>query len=62
TKPAQAERFKTPQGFVGAKVATVRLATGDAVWRYGLSQAGIDWKSQVTIQELDSPAAVLEAV
>ncbi|MDR3590518.1 MAG: ABC transporter substrate-binding protein [Negativicutes bacterium] len=61
-RPENAERFKTPQGFVGAKVATVRLASGDAVWRYGLSKAGIDWKTQVTIQELDSPAAVLEAV
>jgi len=62
TKPENVDKFKTLQGFVGTKVATVRLATGDAVWRQALSKAGIDWKSQVTIQELDSPAAVLEAV
>ncbi|MDF2875146.1 MAG: transporter, substrate-binding protein aliphatic sulfonates family [Sporomusa sp.] len=62
TKPENAQQFSTLQGFVGKKVATVRLATGDAVWRSALSKAGIDWKTQVTIQELDSPAAVLEAV
>ncbi len=62
TKPENADQFKNPQSFVGKKIATVRLATGDAVWRSALSKAGIDWKTQVTIQELDSPAAVLEAV
>jgi len=61
-KPENAQQFTTIQGFVGKKVATVRLATGDAVWRSALTDAGIDWKTQVTIQELDSPAAVLEAV
>ncbi|MZP42579.1 ABC transporter substrate-binding protein [Heliobacterium gestii] len=61
-KPENVDRFRTPQGFVGQRVATVRMSTGDAVWRYGLSQAGIDWKTQVTIMELDSPAAVMEAV
>ncbi len=61
-KPENAGQFSTLQGFVGKKVATVRLATGDAVWRSAMSKAGIDWKTQVTIQELDSPAAVLEAV
>lgn len=61
-KPENADQFKTLQGFVGKKVATVRLATGDAVWRSALSKAGIDWKNQVTIQELDSPASVMEAV
>ena len=61
-KPENADQFSSPQGFVGKKVATVRLATGDAVWRSAMSKAGIDWKTQVTIQELDSPAAVLEAV
>lgn len=62
TKPENADQFSTLQGFVGKKVATVRLATGDAVWRSAMSKAGIDWKTQVSIQELDSPAAVLEAV
>ncbi|WP_371379541.1 ABC transporter substrate-binding protein [Sporomusa aerivorans] len=62
TKPENVGQYSTIQGFVGKKVATVRLATGDAVWRSAMSKAGIDWKTQVTIQELDSPAAVLEAV
>lgn len=61
-KPENVDKFKTLQGFVGSKVAVVRLATGDAIWRQALSKAGIDWKTQVTIQELDSPTAVLEAV
>ena len=61
-KPENVDQYNTIQGFVGKKVATVRMATGDAVWRYALTQAGIDWKTQVTIQELDSPAAVIEAV
>ncbi|WP_425057823.1 hypothetical protein SCACP_23820 [Sporomusa carbonis] len=62
TKPENAQQFTTLQSFIGKKVATVRLATGDAVWRSAMSKAGIDWKTQVTIQELDSPSAVLEAV
>ncbi|WP_371366566.1 hypothetical protein SRRS_08700 [Sporomusa rhizae] len=62
TKPENAGQYSSLQGFVGKKVATVRLATGDAVWRAAMAKAGIDWKNQVTIQELDSPAAVLEAV
>jgi NitT/TauT family transport system substrate-binding protein len=61
-KPENADKFKDVKGFIGSKVATVRLATGDAVWRSALTKEGIDWKSQVTIQEIDSPATVLEAV
>ncbi|HWR40225.1 MAG TPA: ABC transporter substrate-binding protein [Patescibacteria group bacterium] len=62
TKPENADQFKNLEGFIGKKVATVRLATGDAVWRSALHKAGIDWKNQLTIQELDSPTAVIEAV
>lgn len=61
-KPENVEQFKTLEGFIGKKLATVRLATGDAVLRSAFSNEGIDWKTQVIIQELDSPAAVLEAV
>ncbi|MDD5348979.1 MAG: ABC transporter substrate-binding protein [Chthoniobacteraceae bacterium] len=46
----------------GKKVATVRLATGDAVLRGALDSAGVDWKKDVQIFELKSPPAVLEAV
>jgi NitT/TauT family transport system substrate-binding protein len=46
----------------GKKIATVRLATGDAVLRGALARAGIDLKKDVTIFELKSPPAVLEAI
>jgi len=46
----------------GKKVATVRLATGDAVLRGALDAAGVDWKKDVQIFELKNPPAVLEAV
>ena len=62
TKPENVERFKTQQGFKGSKIGTVRLSTGDAEWRANLVQAGIDLKTDLSIFELDSPAAVLEAV
>lgn len=46
----------------GKKLATVRLATADAIVRGALDAAGIDWKKDVQIFELKSPPAVLEAV
>lgn len=62
TRPEAAEQFKDIKNFKGKKVATVRLATGDVVFRGALKEAGIDWKKDLEIQELDSPSAVLEAV
>ncbi|MCL4439283.1 MAG: ABC transporter substrate-binding protein [Firmicutes bacterium] len=62
TKPERADQFKDLNNFKGKTVATVRLATGDVVFRGALQQAGIDWKKDLKVQELDSPAAVLEAV
>jgi len=61
-KPENEQRFKTSQGFKGAKLGTVRLSTGDAEWRAKLVKDGINLKSDLTIVELDSPASVLEAV
>jgi NitT/TauT family transport system substrate-binding protein len=61
-KPEKAEQFKNLKNYVGKTIATVRLSTGDVVFRGGLHSAGVDWKNQVTIKELDSPGAVLEAV
>ena len=46
----------------GRKVATVRLATGDAVLRGALHEAGLSWKDDLEIFELKSPGAVIEAV
>jgi NitT/TauT family transport system substrate-binding protein len=61
-KPENAERFKDLKNFRGATIGAVRLATGDVVFRAALSEAGIDWKKDLTIKEFDSPAAVMEAV
>ncbi len=46
----------------GKKVATVRMASGDAVLRGALTDAQVDWKSDVQIFELKNPPAVIEAV
>jgi len=61
-KPENADEFKDIKNFKGKKIATVRLATGDIVFRGGFTDAGIDWKKDLVINELESPAAVLEAV
>lgn len=61
-KADQADQFKDLKNFKGKTIATVRLATGDVVLRGALQEAGIDWKKDLTVQELDSPAAVLEVV
>jgi NitT/TauT family transport system substrate-binding protein len=62
TQPEKAEEFKDLKNYTGKTIATVRLSTGDVVFRGALAQAGIDWKTELTISELESPAAVLEAV
>jgi NitT/TauT family transport system substrate-binding protein len=58
----QAEALKDPKQFAGKRVATVRLATGDVVWRGELHEAGIDWEKDVEIVEMSSPADVIVAV
>jgi NitT/TauT family transport system substrate-binding protein len=60
--PENAKIIKTVADLKGKKVATVRLATGDAVFRGALEEAGLNWKTDVQIFELKSPPAVLEAV
>jgi NitT/TauT family transport system substrate-binding protein len=61
-KPEKAEQFKDLKNYQGKTLAVVRLATGDVVFRGALLEAGIDWRKDLTIHELESPAAVLEAV
>jgi NitT/TauT family transport system substrate-binding protein len=61
-KPEVADQLKDIESFKGKTIATVRLATGDIALRSALHNAGIDWKKDVTINELDSPASVLETV
>lgn len=60
--PEKAAELKDLQGYRGKTIATVRLATGDVVFRGALKDVGIDWRNDIIIRELDSPAAVLEAV
>lgn len=62
TTAANAGKVKKINDLKGKKVATVRLASGDAVLRGALNKAGIDWKSDVEIFELKNPPAVIEAV
>jgi NitT/TauT family transport system substrate-binding protein len=61
-KPEVAEKIKSVADLRGKTIATVRLATGDIVLRSALRNAGIDWKKDVTINEMESPAAALEVV
>jgi len=61
-KPENAGAIKTVANLKGKKIATVRLATGDAVLRGALEEAGLNWKTDVQIFELKAPPAVLEAV
>ena len=62
TKPELASVIKSVADLKGKKVATVRLATGDAVFRGALEAAGLSWKKDLEIFELKSPPAVIEAV
>lgn len=54
--------FKDLAVFKGKTIATVRGSTGDIHFRDALTQAGLDLKKDITIQELASPAVVLETV
>jgi NitT/TauT family transport system substrate-binding protein len=62
TAPASAGKIKTVADLRGKKIATVRLASGDAVLRGALHDAGLDWRKDVQIFELKNPPAVIEAL
>ena len=62
TTAEKAATIKSVADLKGKKIATVRLATGDAVLRGALDDAGINWKTDVQIFELKAPPAVIEAV
>jgi len=62
TTAENAKTIKTIPDLKGKKIATVRLATGDAVLRGALDDAGLSWKTDVQIFELKNPPAVAEAV
>jgi NitT/TauT family transport system substrate-binding protein len=60
--PAKAGKIRSIQDFRGKTVATPRIYTADIVWRGALKRAGIDPNKDLTIIELKTPSAVLEAV
>jgi NitT/TauT family transport system substrate-binding protein len=62
TTANNAKGIRTVADLRGKKVATVRLATGDAVLRGALFKEGINWKTDLQIFELKNPPAVIEAV
>ena len=61
-QPERAEELSDIKNFGGKTIATVRMSTGDVVFKSALHDAGIDWQKDVTIQELKSPSIVLDAV
>ncbi|HJW03229.1 MAG TPA: ABC transporter substrate-binding protein [Azospira sp.] len=61
-KPELAGSIRSINDLKGRKVATVRLASGDAVLRGALKDARINWKTDLQIFELKNPPAVIEAV
>ncbi|MDD4579465.1 MAG: ABC transporter substrate-binding protein [Methanothrix sp.] len=58
----RAGEFGDITAFKGKTIATVRMSTGDVVFRNAMHEAGIDWEKDVTIQELKSPSIVMDAV
>ena len=62
TTKEKATGIKSVADLKGKKVATVRLATGDAVLRGALSRAGLDWRKDLEIFEVKNPPAVIESV
>ena len=61
-RPDKAGQFTTITDFKGKTIATVRMSSGDIHFRGAFQNAGLDLKKDITIQELESPAAVLDAV
>jgi NitT/TauT family transport system substrate-binding protein len=61
-KPERAKEIRTVADLRGKKVATVRLASSDAVFRIALKEAKVDWRSDLEIFELKNPPAVIESV
>lgn len=61
-KKENAESLKDPKNFKGKRVASVALQTGDVVWRSAIHEAGLDWKKDLEIVEMQSANDVIVAV
>jgi len=62
SRPEDQEKYKDIQSFKGKKIGTIRLYTGDIVFRAALADAGIDWKKDVEIIEFKNPSMLIEAI
>lgn len=62
TTPERVDEFSDFANYKGKTLGLVRMSTGDVVFRYGLIKAGLTLGEDVTIVELDSAAAITEAV
>ena len=62
TLPANVDKYKDFANWKGKKIATVRLSTGDVVYRSALKAAGINASAETTIIELPTPQGVMDAV
>lgn len=61
-KPENAQLYNDLSDYKGKTIATVRMSSGDINFRGAFQDAGFDLKKDITIQELESAAAVTEAV
>lgn len=62
TLPRNADKYKNISGWKGTTIATVRMSTGDVVYRSAMLDAGLNLSTDVTIQELKTPQDVMDAV
>ncbi|HEY3274115.1 MAG TPA: ABC transporter substrate-binding protein [Methanocella sp.] len=62
TLPQNVEKYTNFGNWKGKNIATVRMSTGDVVYRSALKAAGINATTETNIQELLTPQAVMDAV
>ena len=61
-KPEKVKEYSDIKNLKGKTIATIRLATGDIVFRNAVLQAGLKINQDVIFKEMESAAAALEAV
>ena len=61
-RPEDADKYKDLRDFKGKKIGTIRLYTGDIVFRTALAEAGIDWRKDVEIIEFKNASILLDAI
>jgi NitT/TauT family transport system substrate-binding protein len=61
-KAERADELHDLKNFKGKTIATIRLATGDIVFRQAVLDAGLKLKEDVDFKEMESASAAIEAV